>query len=105
MFARNVALRLKPNCLNQFRHICDAQIVPLLRKQPGFRDIITFSMTGEIDVTAISLWETREQAEVYPTAGYPQVMQSLEPLLGGMPKLRVPDILNSTFHKVEVAAA
>jgi hypothetical protein len=27
-------------------------------------------------------------------------MKSLEPLLDGSPKLRVADIVNSTFHKV-----
>ena len=100
MFARNVALRLRPNVLNQFKRIFDAEIIPLLRKQPGFRDVITFALTGGADVTVISLWETREDAEAYNTAGYPEVMKSLEPLLDGSPKLRVADIVNSTFHKV-----
>ena len=100
MFARNVSLRLKPNCLNEFRRIFDVQVIPLLRKQPGFKDLITFAMTGGTDVVAISLWETKEHAEVYSTAGYPQVMKSLEPLLDGSPKLRVSDIVNSTFHQV-----
>ena len=100
MFARNVALRLRPNTLNQFKRIFDADIIPLLRKQPGFRDVITFALTGGADITAISLWETREDAEAYNTTGYPEVMKSLEPLLDGSPKLRVADIVNSTFHKV-----
>ncbi len=100
MFARNVALRLRPNALNQFKRIFDAEIIPLLRKQPGFRDVITFALTGGADITAISLWETKEDAEAYNTAGYPEVMKSLEPLLDGSPKLRVADIVNSTFHKV-----
>jgi len=100
MFARNVALRLRPNALNQFKRIFDAEIIPLLRKQSGFRDVITFALTGGADITAISLWETREDAEAYNTTGYPEVMKSLEPLLDGSPKLRVADIVNSTFHKV-----
>ena len=100
MFARNVALRLRPNTLNQFKRIFDAQIIPLLHKQPGFKDVITFAMTGGADITVISLWETKEDAEAYNTAGYPEVMKSLEPLLDGSPKLRVADIVNSTFHKI-----
>jgi heme-degrading monooxygenase HmoA len=100
MFARNVALRLRPNTLNQFRRIFDAEIIPLLHKQPGFKDVVTFAMTGGADITVISLWETREDAEVYSTAGYPEVMKMLEPLLDGSPKVRVADIVNSTFHKV-----
>lgn len=105
MFARNVALRLKPNCLNEFRRIVDSQIIPLLRKQPGFKDLITFAMTGGADITAISLWQTKEHAEAYSTAGYPEVMKNLDPLLDGNPKLRVADIVSSTFHKGSVGIA
>jgi heme-degrading monooxygenase HmoA len=100
MFARNVALRLRPNTLNQFRQIFDDQIIPLLRKQPGFKDVTSFAMTGGADITVISLWESKEDAEAYSIAGYPEVMKSLEPLLDGSPKLRVADIVNSTLHKV-----
>jgi hypothetical protein len=100
MFARNVSLRLRPNTLNEFRRVFDAQIIPLLRKQKGFKDVITFAMPGGADIVAISLWDTKEHAEAYNTAGYPEVMKSLEPLLDGSPKLRVADIVNSTFHKV-----
>lgn len=105
MFARNVFLRLKPNTLNEFKRVFDAEVVPLLRKQPGFRDVITFAMTGGADATVISLWETKAHAEAYSTAGYPQVVKSLEPLLDGNPKLRVSDIVNSTFHKDAVSIA
>jgi heme-degrading monooxygenase HmoA len=100
MFARNVALRLRPNALNEFQRIFDAQVVPLLRKQPGFKDVITFAMSGGTEVVAIRLWETRRHAEAYHAAGYPRVMECLEPLLDGSPKLRVSDIVNSTFHAV-----
>jgi heme-degrading monooxygenase HmoA len=105
MFARNVALRLKPNTLNEFRRILDTEVVPLLRKQPGFKDEITFAMTGGTDVVAISLWDNKEHAEAYSTAGYPQVLKSLEPVLDGNPKLRVSDIVSSTFHKVAAGMA
>jgi hypothetical protein len=105
MFARNVVLRLKPSSLNEFKRVIDTKIIPFLLKQSGFKDLFTFAMTGGTDVTAISLWETREQAEVYQTAAYPQVMKHLEALLDGSPKLRVADIVNSTLHKRAVSVA
>jgi len=105
MFARNVALRLKPNSLNEFRRIFDVEIIPLLRKQPGFKDVFTFALTGGTDVTAISLWDSKERAEAYSTTGYPQVVKSLEAVLDGNPKVRVSDIVSSTFHKVADRAA
>ena len=69
MFARNVALRLRPNSLNEFKRILDSQIIPLLHKQPvlhkqpEFIDLIAFAPVGGSDMTVISLWETREHAE------------------------------------------
>jgi heme-degrading monooxygenase HmoA len=100
MLARNVALRLRPNSLNEFKRILDSQLIPLLHKQSGFKDLITFALVGGTDVTVISLWETKEHAQAYHTATYAQVMQILEPLLDGSPKLRVADIVSSTFHKI-----
>lgn len=104
MFAQISALRLRPNSLNEFKRILDSQITPLLQKQPGFKDLITFAVIGGTDVTAISLWETREHAEESHTASYASVMKTLDPLLDGSPKLRIADIVTSTFHKLADSA-
>ncbi len=77
----------------------------MLRKQPGFKDVITFAMSCGTDITTISLWESKEDAEAYGTARFPEVMKILEPLLDGSPKIRVADIVNSTLHKVAIQIA
>ena len=59
MFARNVSFHLKSNMLSDYNRAFDKDILPLLRKQNGFKDEITFSGPDGIDVTAISLWTTR----------------------------------------------
>jgi heme-degrading monooxygenase HmoA len=105
MFAQMSVLRLRPNSLNEFKRILDTQIIPLLHKQPGFEDLITLALIGGTDVTAISLWETREHAEASHTASYALVMKMLDPLLDGNPKLRIADIVTSTFHKVSDGVA
>ena len=105
MFARNVALRLRPTSLNEFKRILDGQIIPLLHKQPGFKDLVTLALVGGTDVTAISLWVTKEHAEAYHTTTSAQVMKCLEPLLDGSPKLRVADIVRSTFYKLAESTA
>src|SRR3984893_9206368 len=98
MFARNVSLRLKPNTLNEFTRIFDKEVIPMLRKQRGFRDEVTFGNPGGQDVVAISLWDTKEYAEAYNTAGYPEVLKMLDKVLDGDPKVRVSDVI-STIHK------
>jgi hypothetical protein len=99
MYARNVALHLKPNTLGDFTKAFDTQVLPILRKQQGFQDEITFAMSGGTDVVAISLWDTKEHAEAYNTRGYPEVLKSLDKVLDGVPKVRVSDVISSTFQK------
>ncbi len=40
MFARNVSIRLKPNMLSDYTRTFEKEILPLLRKQKGFKDEI-----------------------------------------------------------------
>jgi hypothetical protein len=105
MFARNVALRLKPNTLAEFTQTLDNEVIPMLRKQKGFQDEITFCNLGGMDVVAISLWDTKEHAEAYNTAGYPEVLKSLNKMLDGSPSVRVSDVISSTLHKTAVGVA
>ena len=105
MFARNVSLRLKPNTLNEFTRIFDKEVLPMLRKQRGFRDAVTFAVPGGLDVVAISLWDTKDNAEAYNAAGYPEVLKILDKVLDGTPKVQVSDVISSTIHKPSAVAA
>jgi hypothetical protein len=105
MYARHVAVRLKPNTLSDFTKTFETNVVPILRRQKGFQDEITFAMPGGTDVVAISMWDTKESADTYNTAGYPEVLKSLERFLDGSPKLRTSDVISSTLHTARVVAA
>ena len=105
MFARNVSLHLKPNTFSEFTRILDKEVLPMLRKQNGFRDEITFSVPGGLDVVAISLWDAKEHAEAYNTAGYPEVLKILDKVLDGTPKVQVSDVISSTIHQPAAVAA
>ncbi len=105
MYARNVSLRLKPNTLSEFTRTFDKEVIPMLRKQTGFQDEITFAAPGALDVVAISLWDTKEHAEAYNTAAYPEVLKTLDKVLDGTPKVRVSDVISSTIHNAVLAAA
>jgi hypothetical protein len=104
MYARNIAVRLKPNTLSDFTKTFETNVLPILRRQKGFQHEITFAMPSEIDVVAISLWDSKENAEAYNSAGYPEVLKSLEKFLDGSPKLRVSNVISSTLHTALVAA-
>ena len=105
MFARNVSMHLKPNTLAEFTQTVEKEVIPFLRKQKGFQDEITFAIPGGTDVVAISLWDNKENADSYNTAGYPETLKSLAKVLDGTPKVRISDVMNSTFHKIAAPVA
>jgi len=105
MYARNVAIRLKLNTLSDFTKTFETNVLPILRRQKGFQDEITCAMPGGVDVIAISLWDTKENADAYNNSGYPEVLRSLDRFLDGSPKLRGSDVISSTLHKAVVVAA
>jgi hypothetical protein len=105
MFARNVSFHLKSNMLADYTRTFDTDILPLLRKQNGFKDEITFSDPGGIEVTAISLWDNKASAEKYNTNSYPEVLKTMTRFIEGTPKVQTSEVVNSTFHKIAVHAA
>jgi hypothetical protein len=105
MFARNVSIHLKSNMLSDYTRTFESDVLPLLRKQNGFKDEITFADAGEVNVTAISLWENKTDAEAYNTNTYPQVLKTMARFIEGTPKVQTSDVVNSTFHKIAVHAA
>jgi hypothetical protein len=104
MYARNVSFHLKSNMLADYTRAFDKDILPLLRKQNGFKDEITFAGPNGIDVTAISLWDDKADAEKYNTNSYPEVLKTLARFIEGTPKVQTSDVVSSTFHKVAVHA-
>jgi hypothetical protein len=104
MYARNVSFHLKTNMLTDYTRAFDKDILPLLRKQNGFKDEITFASSNEIDVTAISLWDNKADAEKYNTNSYPEVLKTLARFIEGTPKVQTSDVVSSTFQKVAVHA-
>ena len=105
MFARNVSMRLKPNGITDFTRTLENEIIPLLRKQKGFQDEIAFGAPSGTEAVGISLWDTKENAEAYDRASYPQVLKTLSKVVDGTPQVHIYEVSNSTFHKVAVPAA
>ena len=103
MFARNVSFRLKSNMFSDYTRTFENEILPLLRKQKGFKDEITLSSPGSLDAIAISLWESKANAEAYNTNTYPGVVRTLASTIDGTPKVQTFESVTSTFHNVAVA--
>jgi quinol monooxygenase YgiN len=100
MYARILTLNLKPNQLNAFKETIDKQVIPMLRKQNGFADEITFVGPSGTEIRTISFWDKKESAESYNTSTYPEVLKVLATHLEGTPQIKTYDVVNSTFSKM-----
>src|ERR1700688_5308701 len=105
MFTRNVSFHLKSNMLSDYTRTFDKDILPLLRKQNGFKDEITFAGQGGIDVTAISMWESKKDADNYNTTTYPQVWKTLARFIEGTPQVHPFDVVTSALKQHELVTA
>lgn len=105
MFARKVSMNLKPHSVAEFTQKIEKDVLPLLRKQKGFQDEISFVGPGETKAFGISLWETKENAETYNRGTYSEVRKMLAGVLEGTPQVETYEVSNSTFHKIAAAVA
>ena len=103
MFARNVTFHLKSNMHSDYTRTLENEILPLLRKQKGFKDEITLSNPGSTDAISISLWEHKNNADDYNTNTYPEVLKTLAKVIDGTPRVQTFETVISTFHNVAVA--
>ena len=63
MFARSVSIRLKTNGVAEFTRLIENEALPVLRKQKGFQDELTFVVPGGGEAVAISLWDEKQNAD------------------------------------------
>jgi len=105
MFARNVSLRLKPNSVGEFTRILDEKVIPVLRKEKGFQDQISFVNHKGTEAVSITFWDQEGDAEAYSRGTYPGVLKGLANVLEGTPQVEGYEVSNSTFHKIAAQVA
>ena len=69
MFARKVSVRLKPDSLRRFAGLMECKILPWLRQQQGFLDLIILALPDGSEVAIISFWDQEGNAQAYDATG------------------------------------
>ena len=99
MFGRQVTLKLKANSATELNRIARDEILPILRKQKGFRDETTFIAPERSEAIVNSFWDTKADAEAYDHTSYAEVLKSLSNVIDGTPTVKTFEFANSTFHQ------
>lgn len=100
MYTRHLTMRLKRNAAPELARTVEGVVLPLLRKQKGFRDQITFVAPERLEAVSVSFWDTKEDAEAYNLAAYPEALKSLSSVVEQNPKLQTFEVANSTLHEI-----
>jgi quinol monooxygenase YgiN len=95
-FARNVHFKIKNGKEKEFTTLFENEIIPMLRKQNGFQNELTFVNPDE--AVGVSLWDNRKSAEAYNTSTYPQILAKLNPVIVGTPTVKTYDVTATTLH-------
>ena len=104
MYTRNVSFKLKVNSAPEFTRTLEKEIIPLLRKQKGFQDEISFVAPERNEAMAISFWDKKDNAEAYNRETYPEVMKVLSKVVEGTPRVETFEVANSTSHEIAASA-
>ena len=82
-FARNVQFTVKNGKIDDFKRLMNKEVMPLLKKEKGFRQIVT--VLDKNSGLSLSVWDDRASAETYNTKTYPEVLKKLDTVLDGTP--------------------
>lgn len=100
MFVRQVTAHFKPDKFDLFNQRLENDVIPLLKKQSGFRDELTFFDKDNDEAIAMSFWDSKQDADNYQRNIYPQVLKKMEKAIEGTPEIRLYEVNNATWYDI-----
>ena len=100
MYTRNVRIKLRADSAREYTRLREQKIIPLLRRQKGFQDEVSFVAAGRNEAIAISFWDNQENADSYNHMAYLDVLRILSTVVESMPIVETFEIVDSTFHEI-----
>jgi heme-degrading monooxygenase HmoA len=82
MYARIVEFVPKPENEEEIINVVRKEILPILKRQPGFLEFLPFvPENGTDNVIAVTLWAEKHEADRYEREVFPKVEAILKPYL------------------------
>ena len=101
MYTRVVEVTTKSGKARELSRTISDKVLSLLKSQTGFVDEITLISDENPDqITAISFWKTREDAERYQRETFPKVNDLIRNNIEGTPQVSTFDVEYSSVHKI-----
>ena len=100
MFVRQVTAHFKPGGFDLLNQRLEEDVIPLLKKQKGFRDELSFFNKEKDEGVAMSFWDTKQDADTYNRDIYPKIYQKMEDAIDGTPSVQQFEVANSTWYDI-----
>jgi len=100
MFVRQVTAHYKPGKFDLLNQRLEKDVIPMLKKQEGFRDELSFFDKEKDEAVAMSFWDTKKDAEKYQRDVYPKISKKMEEAIDGQAIVRGFEVSNSTWYDI-----
>lgn len=100
MFVRQVMAHFKPTKFDLLNTRFEKDVIPMLKKQAGFRDELSFFDKEKDEAISMSFWDKKEHADKYAREVYPSIHKKMEDLFEDTPKVRTFEVANSTWYDI-----
>jgi len=100
MFIRQVRAHYKPEKFELFGKRMEKEVIPMLKKQKGFRDELSFFDKDKNEAISMSFWDSKEYADKYARDLYPTIHKKMEETLKDTPEVRSFEVANSTAYDI-----
>ena len=107
MFARLLELNIRVDKKNELLKKMKEEILPILKKQPGYVDILALENEFEPNKPFVAtFWHTKQDVERYERDAYPKVKQILDQFLFVPPTVKFCKVEKTITEKwLETVAA
>jgi len=100
VYSRMVEVNLKTDKLNEVRNTLNNEVLPSIKKQPGFVDVIEAIDPASGHFFCQTLWKDKESLERYANDIFPTFAPKLEKFLTAEPKMYTLQVETSTAHAI-----
>jgi Fe-S cluster biogenesis protein NfuA len=106
MLARVVEMNVIPDKVEKLRTVINSEILPLLKKSPGFVDTIGLVNSKSPNTfLTILMFNTKTDLEKYERETVSVIMPKIRPFLLQDPKVEICNVETSTFHRISAGMA
>ncbi len=100
MYVRQVTAHFKPSKFDMLNQRLEEEVIPLLKRQSGFRDELSIFDKDKDEAITMSFWDTKQDADTYARDLYPSVHKKMEETLEDTPQIRSFEVANSTWYDI-----